>query len=65
MPRPRNAERKVPFDCWLTETLRARIDLKLFDPLIGKPRGYSDFAEAAFRRHLDYLEGKEPVNVFP
>lgn len=62
MPRPRDVIRKVKFGVWITEDLRARLDLRLYSPVEGRVpfKAYSDFVERAVTTELNRLE---TVNV--
>lgn len=63
MPRPRDVIRKVKLGVWITEDLRARLDLRLYSPTEGRIpfKAYSDFVEKAIRDLLDRVEATEGV----
>jgi hypothetical protein len=58
LPKPRNVERKVRINVWIPEPLRGRMDLKLYDPIMGKiPFGaHGDLIARAVTDYLDRLE---------
>lgn len=60
MPAPRKLERPVDLHLKLPPAIVGEVHLVLYsDAHGGIPKGrLSEFAEAAFRRHLDYLRGQ-------
>jgi hypothetical protein len=63
MPRPRNIERKVRAYWWIPESLRARVDLYLWDDILGRvPEGaHSAFVTAAIEDRLNLLQKETNV----
>lgn len=65
MPRLRNIERSVLLQCWLPETLHARLALQAYSPMHGKipPRGLMTIVTAALELYFDVADGRKIITL--